>query len=381
MKICYCSLFFYQSKSDIGTLHLIDSPVQCKSIHGGVFSSNLTEAACVVHLFKINGYSATRAMCWADSLPSKRLAVGGYEWEVHYTPSYGHNWIVFKLILLGAPRRRDVKAALCQLVFPNSNSNQQRQRRDANQYEDQICHAFTRAKESSGWAQLCTTSDLEASGAVKDDAFTVECTITVIAEPGDRAANDVHVLLPSSGLHHHLGELLQNGTGSDVSFAVSGQLFAAHKAILASRSPVFMAQFFGRVKEEDTKRVVEVEDMLPAVFGAMLHFIYTDSAPELDQQDCAVVAQHLLAAADRYGLDRLKLMCEYKLLDGIGINTEATTLALAEQHNCLHLKAKCVELIVANLDAVMATKGYRHLMESCPEVMNDLLKAVSGRNN
>ena len=144
---------------------------------GGVFS-NLTEAARVVYMFKINGYSATRDMGRTDSLPSKRLAIGGYEWEVHYTPSLvndGYYFIVFKLVLLGAPRRSNVKAALrCRLVSPPSNSNQQR--RDANRYEGQTCHAFEQTKESSGWAVLCKRSALEASGAVRDDSFTVECT-------------------------------------------------------------------------------------------------------------------------------------------------------------------------------------------------------------
>ena len=48
--------------------------------------------------------------------------------------------------------------------------------------------------------------------------------------------------------------------------------------------------------------------------------------------------QHLLVAADRYGLDRLRLMCEGKLCRGIDARTVATTLALAEQHRCAHLK-------------------------------------------
>jgi len=38
------------------------------------------------------------------------------------------------------------------------------------------------------------------------------------------------------------------------------------------------------------------------VFKVMLHFIYTDRAPELDEEPeiAMAMAQHLLAAADRY---------------------------------------------------------------------------------
>jgi speckle-type POZ protein len=118
------------------------------------------------------------------------------------------------------------------------------------------------------------------------------------------------------------------------------------------------------------------------IFGAVLRFMYTDMVPELErQEDGAIIAQHLLAAADRYGLNRLKSMCEDKLCDGTRVETAATTLALAEQHGCPKLKARCVEFIAANLDDVMATEGYKHLMTSSPLVLNDLLRAVRGRKN
>jgi speckle-type POZ protein len=63
------------------------------------------------------------------------------------------------------------------------------------------------------------------------------------------------------------------------------------------------------------------------------------------------------------------------------VGTAATTLALAEQHNCSLLKAKCLEFIVrtaGTLDAVMATEGYKHLEASCPLVLRELLKSARG---
>ncbi|CAN6163134.1 unnamed protein product [Urochloa humidicola] len=131
---------------------------------------------------------------------------------------------------------------------------------------------------------------------------------------------------------------------------------------------------------------VRIEDMEAAAFKAMLHFIYTNSAPEVDKESRAAttMAQHLLVAADRYGLDRLKLICEGKVADGIVIDTAAMTLVLAEQHNCSLLKAKCVDFIARSretLDAVLATDGYKHIVESCPSVLTELLKAAHGRGN
>jgi speckle-type POZ protein len=115
----------------------------------------------------------------------------------------------------------------------------------------------------------------------------------------------------------------------------------------------------------------------------MLHFTYTDTCPDFfahqhssdlaAREEVTAMAQHLLAAADRYGLDRLKPICEDKLYGGVDVGTVATTLALADQLHCSQLKKRCIEFILAsleNLDAVMATEGYRHLMASCPLVVN-----------
>lgn len=92
--------------------------------------------------------------------------------------------------------------------------------------------------------------------------------------------------------------------------------------------------------------------LLYVFFQAMLLFIYTDKLPDIYEvmgsiHMCSytVMVQHLLAAADLYNLDRLKLLCESKLCEEITIETVATTLALAEQHNCPQLKAICLKFI------------------------------------
>lgn len=82
----------------------------------------------------------------------------------------------------------------------------------------------------------------------------------------------------------------------------------------------------------------------------MILFIYTDEMPDLREitgssssGTLTNVVQHLLAAADRYNLERLKLLCESKLCEEITADTVATTLALAEQHQFGQLKAMCLK--------------------------------------
>lgn len=71
--------------------------------------------------------------------------------------------------------------------------------------------------------------------------------------------------VPVSNLGQQLGNLLESGKGCDVTFEVDGETFAAHKLVLATRSPVFKAQLFGPLKDRNTEFVV-IEDMEAPIF-------------------------------------------------------------------------------------------------------------------
>lgn len=91
---------------------------------------------------------------------------------------------------------------------------------------------------------------------------------------------------------------------------------------------------------------------LSCTMQALLHFIYWDRLPDMEELTgvnskwvSTLMSQHLLAAADRYGLERLRLLCEASLCEDVAINSVATTLALAEQHHCFQLKAVCLKFV------------------------------------
>jgi speckle-type POZ protein len=84
----------------------------------------------------------------------------------------------------------------------------------------------------------------------------------------------------------------------------------------------------------------------------LLHFIYWDALPDMQELfglnstwASTSMAQRLLAAANLYALDRLRMLCEAKLCENVAINTVATTLALAKQHHCFQLKNVCLRFI------------------------------------
>ncbi|VAI68657.1 unnamed protein product [Triticum turgidum subsp. durum] len=143
------------------------------------------------------------------------------------------------------------------------------------------------------------------------------------------------------------------------------------------RSPVFKAELYGPMGNR-TERNITVEDMQPAVFKELLRFIYKDSLPSVDNLDDDMV-KHLLVAADRYAMERMKMICEGILCRSLRVETVATTLALADQHHCSRLKEACIEFIISSnrMAAVVASQGYAHLKTSCPAVLGDILESVT----
>uniref|UniRef100_A0ACD5URE7 Uncharacterized protein n=1 Tax=Avena sativa TaxID=4498 RepID=A0ACD5URE7_AVESA len=131
-------------------------------------------------------------------------------------------------------------------------------------------------------AGVMRRSVLEGSALLQDDCLVIECDLTVIKEP--LVDETVEVQIPPPNLSGNLENLLKSGEEADVTFEVNGENFPAHKIVLAMRSPVFKAELYGPMRDK-TSRKITVQDMQPAVFKALLHFIYTDSLPSMEDDD------------------------------------------------------------------------------------------------
>ena len=107
--------------------------------------------------------------------------------------------------------------------------------------------------------------------------------------------------VPDCRLSDDLGQLYESSQFADVTLACEGREFHCVKALLVARSQVFAAMFEHDMEEAKHNRV-EVKDVDSEVMDQMLRFIYTGKAPDLER-----MAAELLAAADKYALDRLKV--------------------------------------------------------------------------
>ncbi|TVU24176.1 hypothetical protein EJB05_26579, partial [Eragrostis curvula] len=346
-------------------------------------SAIVAETVTGSHVLTIHGYSQTKDLLGTGQCVSSGMfTVAGHRWVVEYYPNgdspANADWVSVYLKL--ERRSTDVKARV-RLSLLDKDGEPVPSYWYPRRTGVLPATSYTANKLSWGVPIFITRKALEASDYLirDDDCFRIRCDVTVLKEVRTEDRDAGAIVVPPPDLGRHLGHLLDGGEGADVTFEVAGKTFPAHRYILAARSPVFMAELFGSMKEKSTTSV-RIEDMEARVFKALLHFIYTDSLPEIDEEeDVTVMSQHLLVAADRYSMERMKLICEEKLRGYIDVTTVGTTLALAEQHGCHGLKKACFQFLMSrsNLKAAMATDGFSHLTSSCPPVLYELLAKVT----
>ncbi|CAM0876155.1 unnamed protein product [Alopecurus aequalis] len=319
------------------------SRVSSNGLPSGSASSIVAGAVRGYHLLKIDGYSRTKEVPSGKPIKSCPFRVGGRTWHVLYYPNKDEskNSDYISLFLELDPHEAEIVKAQIKFSLLDQDGKPVPSYTRASKIKDFAVEI------SWGFNKFITREALEGSEHLKDDSFTVKVDVTVMA-------------------------------GVDVEFRVGGEtLFSAHRSVLAARSPVFRAQFFGSMKEGTTTEAISIDDVEAEVFDALLTFMYTDALPDMDQQEESAMAQHLLVAADKYGLDRLKLICEDKLCRRIDTSSVAAILALAEQHRCYQLKAACLLFLSSptNLDEAVESEGFEFLTKSCPGVMKDFLKS------
>ncbi|KAL3849832.1 hypothetical protein ACJIZ3_011714 [Penstemon smallii] len=353
-------------------------------------STSISETVNGSHDFKITGYSLSKGIGIGKYIASDTFMVGGYAWAIYFYPdgkSVEDNATYVSLFIALASEGTDVRALFELTLFDQSG----RERHKVHSH-------FGRALESGpytlkyrgsmwGYKRFFKRTALETSDYLKDDCLQVHCCVGVVKSHTE-GPKIYSIPSPPSDIGQHFGQLLESGKGTDITLEVDDETFSAHKVVLAARSPVFRAQLYGPMKNQNT-RCIKVEDIEAPVLKALLHFMYWDTLPDMEELTglnskwaSTLMSQHLLAAADQYGLERLRMLCEANLCENVAINTVATTLALAEQHHCLQLKAVCLKFVALpeNLRAVMQTDGFEYLKESCPNVLTELLEYVARTN-
>ncbi|XBI59856.1 hypothetical protein VPH35_040861 [Triticum aestivum] len=302
-------------------------------------STATTASACIpdmargTHVFTVAGYRLHKGLGIGNFIRSATFAVGGYDWCIRYYPdgfSSETNDYVSVFVELQSKkstvralydlRLTDRATGSSSLVFSRPSS----------------FPAFDswRIDHLRGASKFMKRDILEASPYLQDDCLLIQCDLTVLLKEIPTVATATktpEIEVPPSDLLKNLAKLLEGNKGSDVMIIVNGETFHAHKIVLALRSPVLDAELYGPMGDSE-KQCMQIEDMQPAVF------MYTDSLHK-------EIIKHLIVAADRYAMERMKLMCESMLCKSLDAKSVGATLALADQHHCSKLREACVEYI------------------------------------
>ncbi|XP_038076724.1 rho-related protein racA-like [Patiria miniata] len=158
---------------------------------------------------------------------------------------------------------------------------------------------------------------------------------------------------------------LNNQELSDIRFKVEDQTFFVHKILLTSRCEI-MARMFSGVFTESNKEEIRIEDVSTECFLALLEYLYTDHAP-IEEGD----AVGIMVAADRYGQERLKNLCELYITKGVDVavaNSIAEAhvdviglLHTAQMYNATQLATWCLHFISSNFMAFKQRAEFKTL--------------------
>ncbi|XP_037467731.1 BTB/POZ and MATH domain-containing protein 2-like [Triticum dicoccoides] len=340
--------------------------------NGELLGADTSPASCPsasgYHLLVVQGHSRMRE----KSNISHRFTVGGHRWRIVYNPALydlGEDGVVVLCLFLDEKLDTTAEPVKAQVEFSFVDETDKQE------------PARIRASKILELRGQCNDAFKYIDRAVLDKhlnngSFTIRCDIVVLNPTCDTA----FITVPPSDMQQNFTDFLLAGEGTDVVFHVGCETFAAHRCILTARSTVFRAALFGPMKEgTSTAATVHIDDMDATVFKGMLGFIYSDSFPAMDtNENEGALLQHLLIAADRYNLPRLRAMCEKKLCEHIDVSTVTTILGLAEPHGCDGLKKVCCKFLRCpdNLRAVVSMDGFDDLCRSCPTLMKGMILGV-----
>lgn len=183
-----------------------------------------------------------------------------------------------------------------------------------------------------------------------------------------KLADEVHIEIPAPSLIPDLRSCLNEERFSDVTFLVEGQPVYAHKFLCSTRCSYFRAMFEGQMKESQEK-TVPIHNVSYGVFLAFLEYLYTDEV-----EISLGLAMDLFVAADQFGVERLKRLCEKKILVSITVESAARILQAAHKHHALGLRQSCMDFILRNFDAVSKTAAFEETGRTNVELVFEILK-------
>ncbi|XP_053401193.1 uncharacterized protein LOC128557616 [Mercenaria mercenaria] len=157
-------------------------------------------------------------------------------------------------------------------------------------------------------------------------------------------------------------EMFDRSLWTDVKFHCKDheedETIQAHKIVLAARSPVFQAMFYGPCA--DGKDEFELKDTEKDIFLLLLRYIYSDTVTLREENAFA-----LLEMAHFYQVSSLVNFCADYLATVITPHNVCETLTFAMFYKLTSLKDACCSIIDNHADQVLQSEGFMNLSDAC----------------
>lgn len=86
------------------------------------------------------------------------------------------------------------------------------------------------------------------------------------------------------------------------------------------------------------------------------------------------MALDLIEVADRFGVDRLKRLCEATILEAINVETASSILHAADMHHADGLRKHCMEFILTHFDEVTKSRNFEEMGRVNMDLVFEILR-------
>lgn len=164
-----------------------------------------------------------------------------------------------------------------------------------------------------------------------------------------------------------------------ISFSVgpTQTLFSAHRALICVRCPYFKSMLESGLAESQMS-VIPLPEVEPAIFEALLTFLYTDSHGKKMTPSNVV---DLLFLAAKFDVGRLRAMAECMVGFNVEVDNVAQVIQLAYFLDSERLKRACMFYTAIHFQAVKQTDGYKELQDEVKDELHTMMEEWKHEQN
>jgi hypothetical protein len=189
------------------------------------------------------------------------------------------------------------------------------------------------------------------------------------------------VFIKESTMTKDYRQLFLSGKGADVHIIVDTHCIPCHKSILMARCEYFKARFdvtwdksSATAPITDGIQVVKIDDLEYAAVRIAVEFIYCDFV-QLSWEN----AVDVLEVSDRFGLDRLKHMCEDVIRQALDVESAERLLLLADRYSAKQLFQAALKFVAKNYAEV--AQQPHSTIDVLPQHIKEQLTAMKNNNS